>query len=219
MRRRILELVYPPGRELEEHALVSDLGASRTPVREALIRLASEGLVDMQGGRSARVMPLEVTALNEFFEALDLTQRAVTRLAAVRRREDDIAAIVAACRRFDDAVAQGDGAAMTESNHALHEAIAEAAGNEHLLVSYRRLLTQSLRIVRICFTSNEPANEVEEHLNKTCAEHGEFVEAIRVQDLDRSEAVARSHCELFRHRVQSVLLKRSYVLDDVHPRP
>ncbi|QPC43271.1 GntR family transcriptional regulator [Kaustia mangrovi] len=208
LRKRILSLEFPPGAELEENALVATLGTSRTPIREALIRLASEGLVLMSVGRSARVMPLEVTDLRGFFEALDLTSRAINRLAALRAEPDQLERIRAGMVRFEDGAAAKDGVAMSEANHAFHEAIGEAAHNSHLLLSYRRLLTQSLRIVRFCFTSAPFEEEsLQAHLARTLADHRGMAEAIAERDADRADEIASAHCDLFRNRVNAILLK------------
>src|SRR5688572_6773470 len=82
LRERILSLSLAPGADLEESVLVATLGMSRTPVREAIIRLASDGLVTLTPNRGARVAPISLDEIRAFFEALDLCQRAVTRLAA-----------------------------------------------------------------------------------------------------------------------------------------
>src|SRR5690625_7235330 len=93
VRARILRLDFAPGAELEEGALSRLLALSRTPIREALIRLASEGLVVLQRGRGARVAPLDISSVRTFFEALDLLLLAVSPLAALRRREEDCAGV------------------------------------------------------------------------------------------------------------------------------
>src|SRR5262245_38215195 len=92
LRERILSLRLPPGSVIDEARLVSDMGTSRTPVREAIIRLVSEGLL-RRDGRQTRVSAFEVNQLRALFEALTLLSRATNRMAAARRSErhlDDI---------------------------------------------------------------------------------------------------------------------------------
>lgn len=207
LRRGILELTYLPGADLEENSLVAQFGVSRTPVREALIRLASEGLVQIRAGRGARVMPLEVTALRDFFEALDLTSRALNRLAAARRSADQLARIEEQMTAFEEAAAQRDDVRMSEINHRFHEAVGEAADSSHLLLSYRRLLTQSLRLVRVCYMPRpDPKDNVVAHVERTIADHRRIAQAIRQQDIDAAESSGADHADLFRERVKAVLL-------------
>ena len=91
LRQQILRLDLRPGEELDEGAVSSRFSVSRTPVREALIRLTAEGLVISARGRGARVAPLDIGDLRAFFEGLDILQRSVTRLAALRRITADVA--------------------------------------------------------------------------------------------------------------------------------
>src|SRR5262245_36573437 len=84
LRRRILALTLDPGSVLDESRIVEDMGTSRTPVREAVIRLVSEGLL-RRDGRQVRVSSFEVSQLRAFFEAVTLMSRAIHRMAASRR--------------------------------------------------------------------------------------------------------------------------------------
>jgi DNA-binding GntR family transcriptional regulator len=77
LRNEILHLALKPGAKLDEMGLVRKFGISRTPVREALIRLASEGLVFLLPNRGAQVAPLDLVDIAHYFEALELLQCAV----------------------------------------------------------------------------------------------------------------------------------------------
>ena len=85
LRREILRLRLVPGAALDEAGLVIRFGLSRTPVREALIRLAADGLVTMLSNRKAQVSTLDLGNFPRFVEALNLLQRAIMLLAALRR--------------------------------------------------------------------------------------------------------------------------------------
>jgi len=202
LRRQILTLEVAPGAELEEAALVAKLGLSRTPIREAMVRLAGEGLIVMQPNRSAQVAPIEVAAFPRYIEALSLLQRCLTRFAAERRTEDDLRRIETACEDFEVAIAGTDTVVMTESNMQFHRRVGEAAHNSFLSEPYERLLSHALRLLRIPF-AYDPAGEAESkrHVAKIVAEHREILEAIRRRDAERAEVLAASHAELFRSRL------------------
>jgi len=89
IRRKIVRLELSPGQDLDEARLVETYGLSRTPIRELLIRLAGEGLVVLRRNRGAYVSPLSVDTLQAVFEAGDLLERAIIRLACARRDERD----------------------------------------------------------------------------------------------------------------------------------
>ena len=90
IRAQILNLTLKPGSDLDENQLVRQFKMSRTPVREALIRLSSEGLIKLMPNIGARVASLTANEVPQLLEALELAQRATTRWAAVRRRPDDL---------------------------------------------------------------------------------------------------------------------------------
>src|SRR5690349_11437989 len=102
MRDKILRLDLRPGVKLDEAALVESLGVSRTPVREAFVRLAAEGLVFLLPNRGAQVAPLDLTETARYFEALDLVQRVVNNWAAVRRTREDLDQIQRVSDRYDE---------------------------------------------------------------------------------------------------------------------
>jgi DNA-binding GntR family transcriptional regulator len=213
LRRAILRLEVPPGAELEEGALSRQFAVSRTPVREALIRLGSEGLVNMQRGRGARVASLDLATLRDFFEGLDILQRTVTRLAASRRREADLAKIERPLHGFEHAAAALDNTAANEANYAFHRAIADAAQSHFLGAAYARVLSEGLRITHLCFSEHAGAEQrLPSHFAATIEEHRTMFAAIRDGDAEAAERVAGSHVLLFKNRVATTLMSTAGTL-------
>lgn len=207
LRQEILRLTLLPGARLDESALTARFSVSRTPVREALIRLAAEGLVNTIKGQGARVSALELSKLRAFFEALDVLQRAVTRLAAARRTEAQLSRIDALCDAFDRAAQARDATAANEANFALHRAIAEAAQSDLLAQSYDRCMGDGLRLAFLCYSDQTGLDEaLQLHLEQTMADHRAMVDAIRSRDVAAAEAIAGCHVDLFRNRMSTALM-------------
>lgn len=206
----IVDMTLAPGRELDEAELVSWLGVSRTPIREALFRLAAEGLVIQVPNRGAHVAPVDLSNLRQYFEALDYLQRGVNRLAALRRSEQDVLRLQDAQQAFEAAMTGGEPSRINAENRHFHGIIADAAGNAHLGDSYRRLLVEGSRIAYLVFLN--AATVVPDHLTRTADEHQGMVQAIRARDADRAEALGRDHTELFRERVIRSLVSRDDTL-------
>lgn len=202
IRGRIVTLDLTPGADLDESRLVRDLGLSRTPVREALVRLAAEGLVVMLPNRTARVAPLGLSDVKEHLEAFELIQRAATRFAAHRRTETDLDAMAGHCAAFDEAVGAGDVAAMIQANWRFHQAIGAAAGNRHIGRYYEQLLTDGLRIANLAMGHRfyGKARDRTAHVRAIQQEHRQMVAAIRAGDADKAESLAASHTQLARKR-------------------
>lgn len=201
LQREILSLALPPGSPLDETQIARRFAMSRSPVREALNRLAAEGLVVMLPNRSSIVAPLDLAEFPGYVEALDLAQRACTRLAAERRDADDLAAMRAAAQAFDASLAPHDHIEMLAANKAFHLAIARAARNRWLAGHYAQLLDEGRRLMRLYFLHVDREDE----RNPLAGDHHEMIEAIAARDPDRAEALARRHTEGFRSRLLAFL--------------
>ncbi len=202
LRERILALEMAPGADLDEAGLVESLGMSRTPVREAIIRLASEGLVTMTPNRGARVASISLDEVRAFFEAFDLCQRAMTRLAAMRRRPADVKRIEVTGKAFEEAARKGDAKAMAKTNFDFHAAIADASGNPWLARFFCDLLNQGMRLSHLALVYDPPSGRnPSQHGRAIVDEHRRMVEAIVAGRADAAERMASAHTELFRDRV------------------
>ena len=201
IRGQILSLQLAPGADLDEQSLLKSIGVSRTPIREALIQLAAEGLVEILPNRGARVSRIDLAGVREFFEALDATQRMVTRWAAVRRTPADISTIDAARRQFEEAAANNDIAEQMMTNLSFHEAISDACGNSFVAKQYTQLLAFGLRLSRLSLAYEGGEIQQDKHIATIVKEHQEMLKHIVSGDLDAAEEVARSHSNLFRDRV------------------
>jgi DNA-binding GntR family transcriptional regulator len=202
LRRQIIDLELAPGADIDETALARAFNISRTPLREAMNRLASEQLVVISPNRGATVAPLSLTDFPPFIEALALTQSAINAFAAMRRTDPELTAIVKAADAFEAACTESS-LAMTEANRAFHSAIGAAARNPHLATFYDRLLDESARLARVSFSYEGEGRD--EHLEQVIAQHRDLAEAIAARGAVRAEALGHAHAELFQQRMTAYL--------------
>ena len=153
LRDEILSLELRPGQLIDEASLAARFDVSRSPVREALVRLAAEGLVETVPNKGTIVTPLNIEEFPQYIDALDLIQRAVNRLAARHRTEADLAVIRKASRDFSDRVVANDALGMIAQNVVFHLAIAAAGRNRILTDTYRRILSEGRRNLRLYYRS------------------------------------------------------------------
>ena len=133
IKRRIMQNLYPPGFQMLEQDLAQTLNMSRTPVREALIRLEKEGLVEILPRRGMRVVPISVRDMREIYEVLTcLESRAAERLAARGPSESEIAPLEDAVEGMDRALTDGDLDAWAEADERFHRTLLELCGNRRL---------------------------------------------------------------------------------------
>ncbi len=207
LRDEILRVQIAPGAPLDEQGLSERFGLSRSPIREALVRLSGEGLVVILANRSTVVAPMEFDRMPEFLDALDLLQRVVTRLAAQNRTAADLKRIVAAQKAYEDeaekTLRSGDSIPLIEKNFEFHMTIAAASGNAYFSDSYRRLLQEGRRLLffHYKYQSLEPNLTVAQ----IAADHTTMAEAIEAQDLDKAEHCAHLHAAQFKGRFMEFL--------------
>lgn len=206
LRDDILHLRLKPGAHIEEAALEKRFKVSRTPVREALIRLAASGLVTLLPNRGAQVAQIDISEVPQFFEALDMCQRLVLRLAAARRSDDDLARLDALNRDFAKAAAQQDVVGMSELNHDFHAAMGAACGNKYVRELYDDLLSVGLRLARSAFTTGLAEQTPDRgYYDEVVGHHRDMIDAMRRRDASGGEVLGRAHTELFRGRLMRAM--------------
>ena len=203
LREDILRLTIAPGELLDEVQIGRRFHLSRSPVREALIRLASEGLVRTLPNKSTMVAPLNLEEFPAYLDSLDLVQRATTRLAAQLRSAGELAEIKARQRDFEAALEARDVLAMIESNREFHLAISQAAQNRYLHQFHARLLDEGRRFLRLYFRSFDDSLPPEFR-----DEHMQMIEAIERQDADLAERLAHEHTQQVGNRFLDYLARR-----------
>lgn len=195
-----------PGEYLNEEYL-TDIGLSRTPAREALVRLAADGLVEIMPNKGARVATLGWSVVRDHIESLEVMQRLVSRLAAVRRKDSDIVDIRRGMEQFEKAAEERNGLHLTEANLSFHVAIGIASQNANFERSYRQILTQGLRIDRHAMFAESFPNDEDYfvHLDTIIKEHRQLFEAIEARDVDAADRISLEHARLAKKRIVEAL--------------
>ncbi|GLR84643.1 GntR family transcriptional regulator [Bradyrhizobium iriomotense] len=216
LRERILRLEISPGSVIDENALASMLSVSRTPVREAIIQLISEGLA-IRDGRFARVAPLNFDDIPRLYEALLVSSRMIIRLAAEHRTPDDLNDIKAMHEAFEKHKYSGDAMHRQDANVNFHLAIAHAAHNPYFFDFYRKTLTASSRLSLACFAgaakngantgavSEKSDAELFAHVTETSRQHGLMVKAIQKRNIEEADNLAVKHHELACNRIKHLM--------------
>jgi DNA-binding GntR family transcriptional regulator len=223
LRYAIIALAIEPGSVLEETALCRQYKVSRTPVREALIRLSSEGLVEIEPNRGARVATLQFIDVVDHYEAMEIFQPITCHFAAVRSSPADMKAIRATLAKFCAAVERADYEGIIRFNYDLHSAIASASHNRCIERGYRQMLADKLRIAQhgLPSGSRHRAAALAERFAGTVRISRRLVEAIGRDEPEEAERIARELNEYVRTQVVahfSVDLARQVQLPTPRPR-
>lgn len=186
LRDDILSGVLRPGDPLVESRIAEELGVSKTPVREALIRLQRDGLVTIEPYRGARVIELAPEDIREILELRLVLEREVARELARRRPPETLAALEGSLARSKSALARRRQRELLDSLTEFSDVQAQACGNRRmakLLVDLRSAL------LIIGHTSLRAAGRVE----RSIAEHEAILTAIRSGDPEAAARATEAH--------------------------
>jgi DNA-binding GntR family transcriptional regulator len=186
LRQMILDGELALGAKLSERALGERLGVSRTPLREALRMLASEGLVRHEPNRGAVVAPLDRADIEATFELLAALEGLAGELAAQRIDDAQLAEIKALHFEMRAHHARGDRAAYFRANQDIHRHIAAAAANPVLVETFERL---NARVKRVRYA----ANLTPERWAKAVEEHERMIAALDARDGAALRAILEAH--------------------------
>lgn len=204
LRDAIISGELAPDEPLSEVALAARLGISRTPVREALARLADDGLVVAQTGRGARVSGISLTDINDLFEVREALEVLAAQLASrnLRGGPADLEQLIDQFEPFEST----DGEPPFESYYALTAAMDGAliakAGNRRLEEALREVWGHSRRL-------RQYASHDVERLEASAREHRIILRAVCDRDLERVETAVRTHMQNSRKALLAKVLAGS----------
>ncbi|WP_251049889.1 GntR family transcriptional regulator [Streptomyces sp. ISL-86] len=186
VKQGVLDRRYEGGVLLTEGEVAEAVGVSRTPVREALLRLETEGLLKLYPKKGALVLPVSAQEIADVIETRLLVEEFTVRRAvpAPPGLLDRLAALVEEQRRH---AAEGDLAAVMAADRGFHAEIVRSAGNQILCRLYDQLRDRQLRM-GVALLHAHP-----DRIERSLAEHAEILDALRAGDAETAAAAVRAH--------------------------
>lgn len=178
---RIVSGGFSAGETLQEEKLSAEFGISRTPVREALRRLAAEGLVELLPRRGYRVSLPDDEALDELYECRVGLELMALELAIEEIPQKEIAALK---RKLENAAKKQNASLVLSADSEMHELIADCSGNRYLASLIQQFMRKTAPFRRICNLEN---------LEKLTGERLMILDAIGKRDRKRSAVLLREH--------------------------
>ena len=196
LRQEILENRLAPGSELSEVALAQELGVSRGPVREAIGRLASEGLVTIRPRRGAVVTALSAQEFLSAYQLREALETLAIRLAVPRLAPAEIDALQDLVDEQVRNADEHDVKAFFRANAAFHATFVDACGNAMLQEAINRLLGQMGR-----YQMRSVA--LRGSLRRSIDEHTAILEAVRSGDADEAARLLGEHIQIPQRRLEA----------------
>jgi len=189
LRRRIFNNELPAGFQATEQEVADLLDMSRTPVREALIRLAGEGLVEVRPRHGMRVLPVSAGDMKEIYEILTSLESTAAYLVAARGlSEEELHGLHAAVDNMEKALDEDDLIAWSEADRRFHSLLVTLCGNERLTSLVETFMGQAHRVRMLTL-------KLREKPVKSNADHAELVAAIERGDPEEARQIHRAHRE------------------------
>jgi DNA-binding GntR family transcriptional regulator len=186
LRDMIVRGELAPGTKLNERVICERLGISRTPLREAIKRLASEGLVELQPNRGAMVTSLTLDRVRGIFQVMGALEALAGELACVNATDAQLAELRALHFQMRAHHARGNLPAYFRENQRIHLLIVECSGNDTLVGTYRNL-NANVRRARYA------ANLTRERWDQAVREHDEILDALERRDAPQLQRLLREH--------------------------
>ncbi len=189
MRSKILDNLWAPGHRALEQSLAQELGMSRTPVREALIRLQKEGLVEVMPRHGMRVLPVSPDDMRDIYELLTAIEPMAAEMVARKNLpERDLKPLIDASRSMAMALKADDLDAWAAADERYHRLLIALAGNRLMMDTVQALWDRAHRARMVTLRLRPiPENSTKEHIA--------IVDAIRAGDAPAAARLYRAHRE------------------------
>lgn len=197
IRRKIITLELPPLSPIDEQALMDDLELGRTPIREALHRLAAEDLIFFAPRRGMFVADISITDLQKIYELRIVLEGLCARLAAQWVTDEQLAEMDALTTEMR-LIPPGDNDALMSMDERFHELLYRAADNQFLADASRRLHALSVRLWYLVLNRLGDVRGAME-------QHAGIAEALRARDGARAEVLLQHHVSEFQREIKAVL--------------
>src|SRR2546428_6324534 len=197
LREEILSERLQPGTELQEVALSEELGVSRGPIRDAIGRLAAEGLVTVRPRRGAVVRLLSKDEFLELYQVREALEIMAVRLAVPRLGADDFAALPGLIDTMGKHAERGEVAEFFQANVAFHAHLLEASGNRKLQELYGQLLGQMGRYRMRSLT-------LRGNLQRSVTEHAAILRAAKRGNTERAAHLMSEHIRVPQQRLKAL---------------
>ncbi|HUE96895.1 MAG TPA: GntR family transcriptional regulator [Longimicrobiaceae bacterium] len=182
VRNRILHRELPPGTFIREHAVSQATGVSRTPVREALNRLASQDFLERVPHRGFRIPDTSWETLVEIYPIVTALELLAGSEAFGRLRSRDIEQLKTLNRKLSEAGKKGDARAQTTLNNAFHKVLSDCSANRKLSELLDQLRSQVVLLETWYYT-------VPEHVEDSVRDHNDIIVAIEKGDFEKALTV------------------------------
>lgn len=200
--KKIICLEYQPGQHLDENQLVEDLGIGRTPIREALVRLHGEKMVESHPKKGVIVRPITLQNIKAMFESMKLIELGIVDIVVDRNYSVFLEMMKTANQAVQKAVMANDVFGLVEANHEFHMNFARCSQNEFLIRAVKDIRTEAKRLSYLSYDNViDPKRPLQRHYESVVGEHDQIIARLAARDTKRVKKLITEHILTFRERI------------------
>lgn len=200
--KKIICLEYQPSQHLEENQLVEDLGIGRTPIREALVRLHGEKMVESHPKKGVIVRPITLQNTKAMFESMKLIELGIVDIAVDKDCTVFLEKMKTANLWAQKAIMTNDVFELVEANHEFHMHFARCSQNEFLIRAVKDIRSEARRLSYLSYDNIiDPKRPLETHYQSVFHEHDQIITSLAEKDAERAKQLISEHILTFRQRI------------------
>jgi len=200
--KKIICLEYQPSKHLEETQLVEDLGIGRTPIREALVRLHGERMVESHPKKGVIVRPITLQSTKSMFESMKIMELGMVDIAITKDCSIFVKKMRAANKNIQRAIMACDSFDLVEANHDFHMNFARCSQNEFLIRAVGDVRSEAKRLSYLSYDNIiDPNKPLETHYKSVFQEHDQIIDSLLEKDGEKLKKLIKEHILTFRQRI------------------
>ena len=200
--RRIMTLEFQPGQRLEEKWLMAQLGIGRTPIREALLRLVGENMVESQPGRGYIARPQTLQNIKATFEMMKILETGVVSLAVRQNVTPFLIKMEKAGAAVKSAIKACNLLSLVEANHVFHQCYARCSCNEYLVRGINQIRNEAKRLSYLSYANEvDPGISLRDHYDSVIHEHDKIITCLRDKNEELLKETVLEHIKTFQRRI------------------
>jgi len=206
LKRKIVTLELEPGANIDIKKLETELGIGRTPIREAILKLKADNLIEGEPNKSIYVKEFTLRMVRDLFEAYIPIKKNIASLAALRMTPEALSMIRQVCDEHKQAIQDQDYWRIHSRNRDFHQLIARSTENQYLILIHEQYSNQIERLEYLVFTHEIQNNApLEEFFQRTVKEHTKMVACLEEHDGEGMEQLSDAHFKVFQQRLLSYM--------------
>ena len=205
--QNIAFLDYAPGQHLEEKQLMADLGLGRTPIREALLRLSADMVVERRPKSGYFVRDITLQSTKAAFDALYLLESGLADLAVRHDCTRELETMRQCNETMHIHVEHNNIRELVEANEAFHAGLARCTRNEFLVQALARVRTEIKRLSYLSFSQDvHPDHSLQGHYHGVLQEHRAMLDALSARKAQTLRDLLTSHTKTFQQRIMHTMM-------------